>query len=671
MNLKRFTGAACLLLFVGTAQAGGNPDGLSLTETGNPGDFQIDLGPPGPAVFDLNYVAQNSISDFRATITYDPAILTPQVTTSPNVDGCLANLPASHSGPFSACTLFAPGEIRVTVSEFANAALPTTEPLGSITFDIDALAPIGATVVDLETTEVTDTANALLPNSSLATQDGSVVVPAPAGGFYNSTPAPGDQLDLGAAVVGNTAVPVDTLTVDNASADAFDITGFAIINPELGFDGAQAFPVSVPGAGSFAFDGTDGAEWTCTPSARGTLTGNFDVNHDAAGGAGSPVTYGFTCDGLSPNVQVPAGPVILAGLTVDPDPTGTFTVTNPQDGFTSDALNVTAAGGAGDTEITVTTGGPTTIAAGNDFDFGVSCDSTAAGSFSRTIDITWDNPLSGGPTSDSIDVNCEITDAVPSYLGAPASGSTITFPITTNGTTSAPIGIDVSNDGVGPSPDSDLEIISATPADAIQFSATINTSTIAISDGVVTDAITVTCSPSAGSTSPITTTLTVVHNGDDTDATYDLECPTAPDAVFNSDPAPLGTLNLGVVPPGSTTPEGFIDFSNDGAVDSLDVACTVTDAEGVFNFTPDPIDFTLNPGETESAGFQCTPPTPGSFTATLACDITGTAGPISTSYDVVCQGEPLVVPTLDRWGLLLMALFVLGIGGLAGRRMMA
>jgi hypothetical protein len=188
----------------------------------------------------------------------------------------------------------------------------------------------------------------------------------------------------------------------------------------------------------------------------------------------------------------------------------------------------------------------------------------------------------------------------------------------------------------------------------------------------LTDAVTVTCTPEeTGVTTGVLTVNTNDPNEPADGFTYDLTCEGESDGAFSSDPAPGGTLNLGVVPPNNTTPEGFIDFTNNGSVDDVTVDCTVTDDGGAFTFDPDPISFTLAPGETASAGFQCTPPDPTSFSATLSCEVTGDQAIDTAEYTVLCQGQPLVIPTMNRWGLLLMALLVLGLGGLAGRRMMA
>jgi hypothetical protein len=117
MNLKRLFLYTMLAGMAGVASAQtANPSGVSLTDASNPGagDFEVVASQNGTAVFDFNYVAQNSITDFRVDITYDATRLTPQATGA-DIDGCLANIPASHDNQFTGCNLQSAGVIRVAI----------------------------------------------------------------------------------------------------------------------------------------------------------------------------------------------------------------------------------------------------------------------------------------------------------------------------------------------------------------------------------------------------------------------------------------------------------------------------------------------------------------------------------------------------------------------------
>jgi len=641
--------------------------GLSIEDATGSGTIETDLG----------FVAQNDIAQFTVDISFDDSVLTPAVDNpgnpAPDVTGCIATPGANWEPAATACRLIDPSTIRVVVASgfAANVPLDTADPFGSITWTVDASAEPGDSVPLTTAIDTVIADGALLPDSDLDIDEGSVTVEVPAGeSFYSSNPDIGANLDFGSGVVGSSA-GVEAIAVQNLQDDGssdFDITaaggtstGATIAVP------SPAFPQTIPANGGVT---TQNINFECTPTARGDQSGTLTITNDSDN-AGPEAGYTFDCAGLAPNVQVPAGPVMISGLTVDPNPLeATFDVTNPDDGFTSAAENVTATA-TGDAEISVAPAGPLMIATDGSQTFTVSCDNSSDGTFTSTITIEWNDPVSGGTASDTIGAECDVSNAVASFDSVPTAPGPLGFGTVTNGTTSSPLGIDVFNDGVGPSPESDLTISNVTTDDA-QFDATlVNAGPFEVgnpADG--TDDIEVTCEPNAGAGS-IAGTLTVEHDGDDSPTLFDLTCQGESDGNFDSAPAPGGTLDLGVVPPNETTQEGVINFTNDGSVDDIAVDCTVSDPAGTFTFTPDPIDFVLAPGATEQAGFQCTPPTPSSFEATVSCAIDGDPGTTSAQYTVLCSGQPLVVPTMSRWGMLLMVLLVLGLGGIVGRRMMA
>ncbi len=562
------------------------------------------------------------------------------------------------------CTVEADGQTDVwRVGEFTvPSAVITSGNVAVFEYTIPVSTPPGTyplTVVDFAAFDTTgaDVTGTFTVNA------GDITVSAPPGsGFYSSTPAPGSTLDLGTADVGS-ATAGAVLSVENLSPDTdFDVTAIGTTAETAVAPGA---PQTVPFGGNVDFT------FTCTPDARGNNTGSLSVTHDAAAGAPSPVSYDYTCAGTSPNVAVSTTTINLSGVIGGTNPSDTFDITNADDGFTSAATNAALAE-SGTPEISITDGlTDATISVDETDSVTVECDTTNSGMFSETISLTYDDPAAGGGTGQiDVTVNCDIANAVPSFAGSPAAPGPLNFGTVTNGTTSAPIGIDVSNDGVGPSPASDLNIASATVSDP-QFAVTVNDSgPFVVGDPAVADAVEVTCTPDAGTTGSFTGTLTINHNGDDDPTTYNLECAGQTDATFSSTPPDGGNLNLGIVPPVTMTPPGDITFSNGGSADSYDVDCTVTDPDGVFTFSPDPISFTVAPGGSQAATFQCTPAAPQIYQADVACTITG-ADVASANYTVTCAGQPLVVPTMNRWGLILMALVLLALGGFAGRRMMA
>lgn len=570
------------------------------------------------------------------------------------------------------CSEPSPGVIRVILENTANDPLDS-QAIGDffrLNVDVAASAPPAEQIDFVITNHQPATAagqDMAAGTFGAANQDGQITIECPAGeSCYQSNPSIGSTIAFGSAVVGQATTPVETIGVSNGQDDtvnAFSITGISNTGTNVTVNSPTIFPAVVPADGGGTVVDVD---LECVPGARGNLSGTLTVANDADNPAGSE-DYPFTCAGLSPNVQVPAGPVSLSGTLAGADPSDAITVTNPDDGFTSTANNLTAVAGAGDTQITVS-GGPTNLAPDATFDFTVSCDSSVEGSFSRTIDFSWDDPA--GPGTDSITVNCTVSDTAPVYNSDPVPGSTLTMS-TPFGTESAPAGIDVSNGNDNPEAD-DLVINSATADDPV-FSVTVINDTFPPNQGPDgNDDIEVTCTPPGVGT--INGTLTVETNDPNEPAdgfTYPLSCEGTGDE-FSTSPDDGGTLNLGAVPPNTTTTERSIVFSNNriSGGGSVDVSCTVTDSADVFDFNPDPIEFTVAAGATESAGFQCTPSDVTTFSADVSCSFDG--GDTGTAnITVTCSGRPLVVPTMSNWGLVVMSLMLLLVGGFATRRMLA
>ncbi|HKL20693.1 MAG TPA: hypothetical protein VJ904_02740, partial [Tichowtungia sp.] len=258
------------------------------------------------------------------------------IVTNIDLTGCNGN---SINGVAVQCSNPNPGQVNILVFPFPPAAIDSGT-LGTIGFDISNTAPIGVSPVQFIFEEYTGPGSADITPEPTDSTLGTITVQAPAGGFYSSSPAPGAELNLGEAVVNSLAGPIDTLTVDNASSDSFDITGFSSMAAELTLPAAASY--SVPASGSIEFDGVSEDAVACTPSAVGANTGSFAVAHDAVGGAASPVNYGFTCKGLAPNVQVAPLSLTLDGSVGGPAPTGIFNISNPETPAetASDAQNV-------------------------------------------------------------------------------------------------------------------------------------------------------------------------------------------------------------------------------------------------------------------------------------------------------------------------------------------
>ncbi len=606
--------------------------------------------------YDYSALDADDASAFQFDLLYDPAVLTPV-----DISQCGANRPASHGATCSEPGGAGNGTIRTLVADLFTSQEITPfniVPFGQFEFQIEQP---GTHTLTFTNPVGSDTAGGNVPmTGNNATITGAIVGDA----GYSSTPASGATVAFGPAPVGSTLALGGAVTVSEIGDQQLDVTAFNITGANAGDFTVTTAPFSIADGGAPV-----GVDIECTPSSRGNLTANVEFANNSVNQPNA--NYDLTCAGESPNVAVSTTTINLTGVIGGTNPTGSFDITNADDGFTNAATNAALAE-SGTPEISITDGlTDATIQVDETDGVTVECDTTTSGMFSETITLTFDDPNEGSGTGTrTVTVNCDIANAVPSFAGSPAAPGPLSFGTVTNGTTSAPIGIDVSNDGVGPSPASDLNIASATVSDP-QFAVTVNDSgPFVVGDPAVADAVEVTCTPDAGTTGSFTGTLTINHNGDDDPTTYNLECAGQTDATFSSTPPDGGNLNLGIVPPVTMTPPGDITFSNGGSADSYDVDCTVTDPDGVFTFSPDPISFTVAPGGSQAATFQCTPAAPQIYQADVACTITG-ADVASANYTVTCAGQPLVVPTMNRWGLILMALVLLALGGFAGRRMMA
>jgi len=628
---------------------------LSLTdEAGFPGG--------APVSVTLSFTEGTAIEATSFTVTYDGVALGPVDLTNCGGSG------VPSAGVTTTCFSGSAGTITFDVFSSTPGNSIQTGSLGTLGFSIPGSTPPSPTPFPLAFSDVVFADGSGGAVSGTA-NDGSITVNAPAGGFYTSTPAPGSQLNLGEAVVGTPATPVDTLLVENLSADPFDVTGFPTPPAELTF---PATPVTVPGNGSFDFSGANAI--TCTPSTVGVNSGTFDVSHDAAGGATTPVNYGFTCTGLAPNVQVAPTSLTLNGAIGGTPPTASFDVSNPDNGTASDAQNASVADTGVSTEVSISDGLTDSVISVTETDsVTVSCSTAAPGTFNETITVAWDDPVGGGQATQDVTVTCNIANIAPGYTSVPTPGSTLAFGQVVNGQTSAAQTINIGNENsVGTGTQAELQITGAVLSDPTSFSFTPSSAfpiTLPEMAPNGTASIDVTCGPD--SVGALTETLTV--NTNDGDQVYDLTCEGTSNAGLVATPNVIdGSFNLGSVPP-NTTASNSITFSNSGT-DPLNLTCTLTNNNaGIITSTALPSGTAIPPDFTIT--FDGTPPDINTFQETLDCDVddpTTMASPDQTfTVDVAVSGRPLVIPTLSQWGLLLMMLSLLVAGGFAARRMTA
>lgn len=131
---------------------------------------------------------------------------------------------------------------------------------------------------------------------------------------------------------------------------------------------------------------------------------------------------------------------------------------------------------------------------------------------------------------------------------------------------------------------------------------------------------------------------------------------------------PFGPVDLGTGVVGNTlTANGSI--SNSGSADG-DFSCTLT-GDPEISTDPSPLSGTVPAGDSVDFSISCAIPQDASegdtFSATLEC--TGDEG-FGGTHDISCEAtefEPFPIPTMQNWGLILLTLMMLMVGGLSIR----
>ena len=577
-----------------------------------------------------------------------------------------------------------PGSFTIALLDNVAALGPTNEPIpdGTPLFQIEftvasgtspGTLPIGFTdFSDQNLNTMGDTeANEFViqPGTNFNGTEGSLLVEVPAGeSFYSSTPAVDSNVDLGSAVVNSPAGAVN-VTVSNLQDDG--ASDFAI-DGATGTNGGATIVGTVPGGTeTVPADGgntTVNVAFECTPLARGTQMGMLAISNDSDN-QGPSAGYEYSCKGLTPNVEAPASVSISGPVAPDAAPTANLIVSNndPGDNATSQANNVTVTITSDPDSVFSVNTGTQNIPVDESRAFEIECDNTTTTDSTGQATVEYDDPDSGGTASTPVNLTCSVTDTEPLYESDPAPDDPLPTMTADFGNTSAAVGVDVYNGNSNEQAES-LQINSAVASDPI-FDVTVITGTFPPNQGPDGENdIEVTCTPAGVGT--INGMLTVDSN--DGIQEYPLTCVGTGDELTTT-PPDGGTLNLGTVPPGTTTGEGLITFTNNSLDQSINVSCSVNnDPEGVFTSTPDSIVFTLAPGLSEEVRFQGTPPDISTFTADVECSNgilgRGLNGPF---FKVTVSGRPLVIPTMSRWGLVVMSLVLLLVGGFATRRMMA
>jgi len=527
---------------------------------------------------------------------------------------------------------------------------------------------------------------------------------------------PGAQVSSGSALVG-AASPVN-ITVDFETDVAGTVVAFQF---DVTFDGANLTPVT-PNCAGFLNPGTGTSfvNVNCSMPDANTVrvvvddSGNnpipttrpiVNIDFGVAGAAAStyPLTVGNETYALSAGTIAPAassngqiaitlGP--MPDISAAPTTLANFAtpVQAPQGGAAPTADLVIS--NSGDPATTLTgscayTGNPAIsvspadalasgLATGATSTVTFTCDNTSVGMFSGTYDCTGLNASSG--VTLSIPVSCQVTLPGPAVFNstpiAPSgtididmiagsqplemSGQTVTASNTLQNTASVG-NFDVTNlsCSVGGAPFS----VSTSPAGSI---APGGSTTVAV-----------TCDSSGQAAGAFSDTLTCIYDVDGsglpagTTTTYPVQCDIrAAQSSVTPSPADGTTLNISVLGNGGsgTRSVAFSEGNNEGLDGSVNCSLSGVDAAN-FNIDSPAFPALVPAGGSVNVVVSGTEPGFTPIAASLDCTFTDTAaGTTPVSYPLGFTVRPLIVPTLSQWGMILMALGMVGFASYRLRR---
>jgi len=232
----------------------------------------------------------DEVSSYSYVIEFDQTMLEPEVTGgNRDVVGCLDNLPEDWDGTNTTCRNVADsGEIVVVIAEDSGEPFgdflifPTTEPVGFITFTIDATATVG-TEFDLEGVITTATDSSLGDVSGDFEIVDGVIEVLDLIAILNVDP---DELDFGTQQTLTESGPLGfTISNDTEDGISLDVTDIVI-----GGANAGDFELAAAGSGndcSTTFPFTLEENESCVqgvtfePGVDGARSGQIEVQSDA------------------------------------------------------------------------------------------------------------------------------------------------------------------------------------------------------------------------------------------------------------------------------------------------------------------------------------------------------------------------------------------------------
>ena len=617
-----------------------------------------------PATIHLDWNAEGA-SDYRsvsADLQFDDSVL-----TSFNLDDCPAAGYTTSDGYFAAnCTDQTGGVIR-TGWALISGGVPTGR-LGTIVFQTDPNATPG----DYDISFLSVTVDQAAPTEEV----GTVTILPPPEPDWSSAPTSAAGLDFGSHVTSTGLFPLD-LAVTNAGEAGSTLTGSCDVS------GSAVFSIAgdnTLGAG-LAMGASDSIVAVCntTGAAVQMHTGTMSCTHNGDGTTETSITdYALSC-----NVTATPEPSFLGvdnGLSAmdvveqgDPDATATLTVSNNGDSGTT---LIGSCIYAGDTEITVANGSFAVAQGDPAVNVIARCSGAAEGSYTGTLTCGPANPQTWVALDSPYAVSCTVGppgDAVYSSIRAPGSVYDMTPP-----GEPVPVGATI--------PDRDLVITNDPPEANDRDLALLNcaltggagaiSATAAVSPLPPYDSTTVTFSCDSTNIGDFTDTYSCSYDVDgdgaaDGTATYTVNCAVrAAESEVTPTPADGTTVTiytpLGGAGQGSVLFSEVLDEDEDGTLND----CFLDDETYFSIMSPASFPQTISSGASVEVLVEGMGTPDGEPTSTmLNCDYTDSQNvstPVSWPLEVVVLAAG--IPTLSTWGLMLMILSLLGLGGLVIRR---
>lgn len=646
MNIKSVTKIGVLALAFCSLQA--------MAQTGPKivvGSGSGQVGSATPVVISVDYDADGTVAAFQVDVTYDAANLTPDLSSCGGILG----------GANFTCTDIGPGAIRFLGDDAKLDPIPSGS-LGSISFDISA-APIGD--YDL-----------LIPSADEIYSNN-------VGDGVNSTGSVAGLIQVNAGpqpVWGDEFTPV---VITGQVGSGSIITGFSV-NNDAGEDGSvlnytctkTADPANklTLGGQITDIDVPKGSVAQPTVSCDKTVVGDFigEVQCTHNGTNTSPVVVPVSCSiSAGPQAMFSGTPTGLAMVAVeqdDADPTGSVAITNSGDATTT--LTGTCILMGPSTEITMSNGAFSVAEGAAAHVVGLSCDAAAEGSYTNTLSCTHD-----GANATPVDyaVSCAVGppgDAV--YESNPLVNSVIEM--TPDG--DVPVGADVpdqvltiTNDAAEAN-DRDLGLLGCALTTGTAITATAPTTPLPAQASTM---VTFSCSTEVVGTFTDTYSCPYDVDGDgepDGTATYTINCGVRA-AASEIQESPLSGTALSILVPINGTGGTSVSFAEilDEGVDAEVNSCSFgTSVFSVVTALPGKV----LAGDSLTVNVSATDPGTGkiSFTDILTCIYTDSdsdnTDTVSWPITLTVLAQP--IPTLSEWGLLLMILSLMGMGGMVIRR---